>query len=62
MYVNFHSNLIIEIIYELSYLFFRALSNFQSDWKREFGSLGSNEIDSDRLSCGAQIRRIFHRL
>lgn len=37
-----------------------VIGRLQSDFKREIGSLGSNVIDTDRLTSGAKIRRIFH--
>lgn len=31
----------------------------RSDFKKELGSLGSDDVHIDKLSCGAKIRRIF---
>lgn len=39
---------------------YRAIQQLQSDFSTEMGSLGTNHVVIDRLSCGAQIRRIFH--
>lgn len=41
-------------------LIYRAIQQLQTDFSTEMGSLGTNHVVTDRLSCGAQIRRIFH--
>lgn len=38
----------------------RVIRQFQSDFNKEIGSLGSKDVDTDRLTGGTTIRRIFH--
>lgn len=38
----------------------RVIWQLQYDFEREMGSLGSDDVYTDRLSRGAKIRRIFH--
>lgn len=39
----------------------RAMHKLQSDFQSEIGSLGSDVIDTNRMSSGTKIRHIFHQ-
>lgn len=41
-------------------LIHRVIRQFQSDFNKEIGSLGSKDVDTDRLTGGTTIRGIFH--